>query len=468
MAVGLVASCLLFVVLATAHALILRPYRNADEKRHVQYVVVLEKHGRLPTMKETRGATHPPLFYVLLGKTVMADVTSTKQAAARVGPARAVSIAFGLVALVYAFFLLRLLLPRYPAVAVHATALMAVLPSYANNCAMVTNDAMSLATQFGMIYAAMTILLRGASWGRLSHVALWMAVGALVRVSAVALMPAALLAVFAGVLWHAEGSRLRRFLIGAGVSLGLVALVAASSGWFYLLNDERMGNASGTEAILEQVRYHPVRPLFDVLTSADKWLEIHDELWGRLAGGVRIEGALSIIARGLTLLSIAGAALAVWRAAWWRRLSWPPSPQVISWLVIAACYASVFLPTFYYHAKGGGLHQRYVFGVLYVITLVLALGITWTRHKLIAAAGLAIGLSLALAEHFTYTAIIAGKVKDYPLAVALARHEVPDADTVAALFTVVIAIGLAGVMYVVPRLHRPISEASAPRSRRSV
>jgi hypothetical protein len=228
--IGLLGAATIYVGFAMLHALGIAAYKPGDEERHVQYVVAIEKYGRLPTMKETRGATHPPLYYALVAKTTMRGVKTTKEAIPHVPKTRVVSAAFGLVALLYFFGIVRRLMPNHPAVAVHATALTAALPSFANNCAVVGNDAMSLSTQLGMTYAALVVLHEGPSWRRLAHVAFWLILGGLVRISGIALMPSVLLAVLGGFYFHSDRERRRRLVHGAGTAVALVALMAITSG----------------------------------------------------------------------------------------------------------------------------------------------------------------------------------------------------------------------------------------------
>jgi hypothetical protein len=460
MRVGLIAAIAMYVGFAMLHALGIQAYKPGDEERHVQYVVALEKHGRLPTMKETRGATHPPLYYALVAKTTMRGVKTPKEAIPFVPRTRVMSAAFGIVALLYVFGIVRRLVPSYPAVAVHATALTAALPSFANNCAVVGNDAMGLATQLGMTYAALVVLHDGPSWKRLAHVGFWLAVGGLVRISAIAMIPGVLLAVLGGFYFHASHDRRRRVLVGAVAAVALVALVAVTSGWFYLGNRKRLGDVAGTEAILEKVRNNPVRPLYAVIFSGGTWLEVHDELWGKLAGNIRLGGALGSLARIFTTASLVGVALSLWRAKVWRAWrpwrSWLRSPGRFQWLAVACLVVSVILPTLHYHSKGGGLHQRYFFGILYVWTILLACAGLFTRARLASLASIALALLLMFVDHFTYASILVGKVKHFPFSALLENRQVAHPQLIAGAISALVAAGFVGVVYSVMLLHRPL------------
>jgi hypothetical protein len=457
---GLVAAAMLYIGFAALHTLGVPPYKPGDEERHVQYIVALEKHGRLPTMKETRGATHPPLYYTLVAKTAMRGVKTTKEAVPHVWNARAISASFGLVALLYLFGIVRRLVPRHPAVAVHATALTAALPSFANNCSVVGNDGMGLATQLGMTYAALVILHDGPSWRRVAHVAFWLAVGGLVRISGIAMIPGVLLAVMGGFYFHSDRTRQRRLVAGAATAVALVGLVALTSGWFYLGNRKRLGDVSGTEAILEAGRSHPIRPLYVVLFDPRTWFEIHDELWGKLAGNVRLGGALGSLARIFTWASLGGVGVTVWRTRLWRTWrpwrSWLQGPVRFQWLVVACFVACIVLPTLHYHSKGGGLHQRYLFGVLYVFTIGLAMAGLFTRARVATMASVSLGLLLAFVDHFTYAAILAENVTRYPLTELLTNANATYPSLVAGFITVLAGLGFVGVVYSVLSLHRPL------------
>lgn len=460
--VGLAAACLLYLTLGLSHVFMLKPYQPGDERRHVKYVVVLETKSRLPKMRETRAANHPPAYYELLATTTMHGIESSDKAKDRVFASRLFSVAFGLTALVYSFCLLRLLLPGLPGVAVHAATLMAVLPSYANSTAMIGNDAMSVAAQCAMAYGAVSTLLSGPTLLGCLHLGAWMCLGALTRVSVVALLPVSLVAVFAGALWHFRGSRARKIGLGALVSGGLLLAVVASSGWFYVFNQMNLGGVSGADAVLATKRSHPVRPLLEVVFSPKVWLEMVDELWGRFSGSIQLKGALRRLVRVLTSLSVAGAAFALFRAKVWRGLRKQPTPRLFSWIVIAGFYVSVVLPTLYYHSKGGGLHQRYLFGALYIITLVLALAVTWTKNRLVMLFGVCTLFLLAFAEHLTYAARLARRVKTFPITDAMKRAHVPGALDLGVWFMLLVALGFAGFIYAMLDLHKPLRpEASS-------
>ena len=454
--IGLVSVILLYLCFGLSHAFMLPIYKPGDEKRHTKYVVVLESEGRLPTARETWAASHPPLYYALVGKTVMRGVESIDGIDVEVRRARLISVAFGAIALLYAFLIIRLLLPHHPGVAVHATAVIAVIPSYANVSAVLANDSMSVAAQFAMVYAALLVLLRGPNWPRCLQLALYLTIVGLTRVSGVLVMPVALLAVFSGIWWHLQGSRPRRAGLALLIVGALLASVALSSGWFYWRNVSVSGDPTGQSAVFEQVRNHPVRSPMAVLFDPTKWLEIHDETWGRLAGLVNIKGALRQFARLLTALSVLGAAFALWRARIWQWFGDWRTPRVFSWVIVVGVFGSVLLPVFVYHARGGGLHQRYTFGALYICALLLALGFTWTSQRVVPIAGYCAAFVLGFSLHVTYAARIVRRVKTFPIEQALHNLKHPEASTTWLL--VGLTLGLVGVVYALAELHRPLTE----------
>jgi hypothetical protein len=186
-----------------------------------------------------------------------------------------------------------------------------------------------------------------------------------------------------------------------------------------------------------------------------KWLKIHDETWVRLAGLVNIKGALRQFARLLTVLSIAGAALSLWRARVWQwRHEWR-TPRGFSWLIVAAVFASVFLPAFVYHSRGGGLHQRYTFGALYICALVLALGFAWTKQSVVPIAGYSAAFVLGLSINVTYAALLVRRVKAFPIEQALANGlQAPIGPTI--WLMVGVTLGFVGVVWALAQLHRPL------------
>ena len=452
---GLIGVILVYLCLALLHVWIVRIYQPGDEKRHTKYVVVIETSDRLPTVEETRAATHPPLYYALVAKTVMRGVESTEGIEGAVRAARCVSVFFGAVALLFAFLIIRLLLPNHPALAVHTTGIMAVIPSYSNNCAVLGNDSLSLASQFAMIYLALLILLRGPSWPRCLILALTLSIVALSRVSGVLVMPVALFAVAAGTWWNVEGSPRRRALLATAIPMTLIAWVAATSGWFYGGNISASGDLTGQSELLQQVRNHPVRSPFAVMLDPRKWLEIHDETWGRLAGSIFIRGSLEGLARAVTIVSLLGAAIALWQVHVWERMCDWRSPRFFAWLVVAGVFASVFLPTLVYHARGGGLHQRYTFGALYVISLALAMGFTWTGRRIAPVLGYSATFIIAYSVNVTYAAILAGKVRTFPIEQALAAS-IKHAAPMTAMLVVGLMVGFVVIVYALATLHRPL------------
>jgi hypothetical protein len=240
----------------------------------------------------------------------------------------------------------------------------------------------------------------------------------------------------------------------------LLTSVALSSGWFYWRNLSDSGDPTGQSAILEAVRNYPVRSPLAVLFDPRTWLEIHDETWGRLAGLVRIQGSLLQLARLLTVLSLAGTVVSLWQARIWRRLRDWHDPRVFSWVIVAGVVVSIFLPVVVYHARGGGLHQRYTFGALHICALLLALGFTWTKHSVVPIVGYCATFVLCFSLHVTYAALITRTNKTFPISQALSnglKH--PDAS--ATFLMVGLALGLIGVIYALAQLHRPLARGAS-------
>ncbi|HEX9618509.1 MAG TPA: hypothetical protein VF989_00150 [Polyangiaceae bacterium] len=456
--VGLVACCALYLGFALLHTYMLKPYRPGDEQRHTKYAYAIGAKGRLPKLRETRAANHPPAYYALV-----AAVSPQGKQRGYVLPGRLVSVCFGLVAVAYAFFLLRRLLPNHPAVAVSGTALIAFMPTYANNPAVLGNDAMSIAAAFALAYSSVSIVLSGPSLGRCVHVGVWMCLGALARVSAAGLLPATLVGVAAGVYLHSGGTPRRRAALAALIGVALVGAVAASSGWFYFRNQEKLGDFSGTDAILDIKRYNPVRSLTEVIFSWKMWKYMYNETWGKFSGMIRIKGTLRQFVWVLTDASLLGAAAALFRTRVWRELRTPFRPRVIAWAILALFYASVIVPALHYHAQGGGMHQRYFFGALYAPALVLALGVTWSKSRFVGLLGTCSFFLLALSCHLTYAAILAGEIRDFPVTAALQAAGAPHVAALSMLILILWVLGFAGMVYAVAVLHRPLKLVEASR-----
>jgi Na+/citrate or Na+/malate symporter len=164
-------------------------------------------------------------------------------------------------------------------------------------------------------------------------------------------------------------------------------------------------------------------------------------------------------ARLLTVISVAGAAVSLWQARIWQRLRDWRTPRVFSWVILAGVFASVFLPALVYHARGGGLHQRYLFGALYIWTLLFAVGFTWTKQNLAPIAGYCATFLLCYSLHVTYAALIVRRVKTFPIEQALGNAaKQPDAFT--PWLMVGLTLGFVGVIYALAQLHRPLADSA--------
>src|SRR5262245_4754414 len=272
-ALGVAGVLLAFVVLATVHMLTVPRFLPSDETPHTGYALTVG-HGHLPTLdtpvpREIPGmppavgqrariytANHPPLYYALAAAPLRAGVAAGAPVTGFYA-ARLLGIALTALGVLAAAALARLLVPARPQVAVAAAGVGALLPSFIHIAAFVHNDGFAFTTSTLVLVASALVLIQGPSRGRLLALALAAAAAAATRSSGLVLAGVAALAAAAAVLWHLDRpARARLALAGAAGAL-VVAVTAATSGWFYLRNLRLYGDVAGVRANLDRFGYRP-------------------------------------------------------------------------------------------------------------------------------------------------------------------------------------------------------------------
>ncbi|MDE3076630.1 MAG: DUF2142 domain-containing protein [Chloroflexota bacterium] len=184
----LAAILVIFVGLALAYARAVPPWQAPDEPAHYNYVKFLAEHGQLPVLqpgdyparlvplapKPTvapdialfRYESHqPPLYYAV--------AAVLYRLGAGVFALRALSVFFGALLLVVAYFCVRLIFPRWPAGALAAAAFVGFIPMHLFMAASIENDTLA-----ELVLSSLLLLYLAAVHGK-AIPGLWIATGLL-------------------------------------------------------------------------------------------------------------------------------------------------------------------------------------------------------------------------------------------------------------------------------------------------
>jgi 4-amino-4-deoxy-L-arabinose transferase-like glycosyltransferase len=397
---GLAGALLCFVTLAGWCALRMPVYGPADEASHVGYAREVG-HGRLPTIKTVIPAAgdqrmvqlvrrrdaahrtiwvanHPPLFYALTAVPVRVGSAIGHPVRGVVG-ARMLSVGLSALGLLAIAFVVLQLVPGRPQLAVAAAGFAALLPSLAITSAVVHNDSLAFLTTTATAAAAVVFVIRGPSALRLAAVAAAASLAALTRLSGIAAVGIACLAVFVGV-WLATDRGVLRRLVRAGLwSAAVAAAVVAASGWFWLRNLTMYGDLSGADALCDHFTYcrNPPGTFLDALQKPSFWLNEQLRLWDTTFWMKNFHGSLTRRLWLLGLVPLAGLLLAGGRALV-RRARGGPRPDRGRLAATALCVlllGVVQVLVAVHVAAGGTLHVRYLFPALVTIGLGAAVGL---------------------------------------------------------------------------------------------
>ncbi|MCA1554183.1 MAG: hypothetical protein LC737_07380, partial [Chloroflexi bacterium] len=309
----------LYLGVAATYSLNTPLFEGSDEPAHFEYVAALARGETLPLFHVSpseRGnyeSHQPPLYYALSALAVRAfapgdyavalqrnphtaydpleptnknlflhtraeDFPFTETARA-VHVARAVSILFGLGALLATFALARTLFPAQPALWFGAAAVVGFLPQFAFSSGVVSNDSAATMMSAVALWQLARVAVRFASASPLGvardwsfvWLGVWLALAPLAKESDLVVVPLALLAL-ALLAWRANAA-LRRTLV-RGTLVTAVVFVALV-GWWYVLRYMALGFWFGTtdSAVLPDVT-----PSIEGITS--QWTELEISFWG--------------------------------------------------------------------------------------------------------------------------------------------------------------------------------------------
>lgn len=394
----------------------LRPY---DERAHVAYALSVAD-GELPTIRSAiplerlgiRGgkrqifvANHPPLYYAMVAGPIAIGEHWGPKVAVLVG--RLATLLLSTIGLLFVYATVRQLFPKRPDLAVATAAWTATCPSLVHMSSLVHNDGLAFLSCAATAWAGTRLCVQGFSWRAVAALA-FAALGAtLTRLSGFFAVAPTLLFVGSVLLFFGADSwkvRAKQALVATGAA---AALVVAGSAWFYARNYLLYGDVAGASAVLEQFHRRPRGALIDALLNGDLWLGIIKELWGRMAGGVRLDTLGVHVGVGIMVTGALTFVVALLRSG----------PGLLSdkrRAMIGAGYAltfSLFLfSIFAFYIRGGTPHARYVLPVIWVPWLAFSWGFRSVNVRAALLAPL-VGALLGALIAYDYLVALLGKGK---------------------------------------------------------
>ncbi len=374
---GVVGILIAFSVLGLLNVFTVPPMLPRDESSHVSYALRVAR-GHLPTLDDqnVRGviphmrtslpiftANHPPLLYAIVAVPLEIGIRAHRPLLG-LRAARATSFLFAVATVLGAAMLAGLVLPGRARAPVIAAAVVALTPTVPHTTALVYNDAIGMAGSTWLLVAGMLILRRGPT-RRLVLLLLGVAAfAALARSSSLFALPSAIaLAGFGARRWRPA------LLIGALT----VASAALAGGWFYLRNRHLYGSFLGTGYLKRPgtATVHS-RPFTDALLSFHVYRYMAGRLWDGWVFASRLPPWPGLVGALIELPALVGLVEAGRRAV--KRRARPSRDTVIVGSCIAVFSAIVLLSIVTFYATGGNAFARYLFPLLPVIGILIAIG----------------------------------------------------------------------------------------------
>jgi hypothetical protein len=480
-AYGLLGVFLVYFALGVLNVFTTPLWKPDDEPRHAAYALYVAE-GRIPLVTEVMptdrlgieplkrtnivcAANHPPLYYLIVGPPILWG-SNAKDYVTGMYVARLLTLVMGAVGLVAAWKLLRELLPERPGAALLALAFMPLFPSFLNYCSLVYNDALAFASATGLLLFLTRAFTRGPSRSNLAWFALWAAIVGLTRFSGLLVLAPALVGLVAAHLLRGEGTPAQRVVRGSGEAALVLAVVVATSGWFYWRNYSLYGDVTGAQEIFDTLERKTREPFYYHLFTGKPWAILHDHLWTRLGGTMAFKGSAAYASRAWTAVAVVGL---VWSVNRLRQtgqtLSWR-DPRVAAFAFGFLALSAVTLPVFEFYARGGNIYPRYYFPVLWMPALVAAIGFSSFKSFFPAMWALVFNLVLSLLAYMLYVDThvgVRGQPRDYSWTRAFDRYvtDLPWAWVYTDVLLIAAVLGATLVMHAVITLHRPMVEDSS-------
>jgi len=242
---------LAYLVIASLYALALPFADLPDESAHYLYAEYLLQRRALPIFTSGSGnyeAHQPPLYYALAALIMGAAqrLGATRDLA---GVAvRFLSVGFGALVVWLTYLVVRSVWPEQQALAELTPAVVAFLPSHLLVCAALGNDALAEVFFLGLLVGAGTFLPRGRPLAIFLGLGVWVGLGLLTKVSAVLLLPTAVVAVVAASSAWPPEERYRCLARGLLLLVGAAVLCTL---WWLRRNQLLYGDLLGMHRFIE-------------------------------------------------------------------------------------------------------------------------------------------------------------------------------------------------------------------------
>lgn len=379
--IGCLLLAALGLVMSLQVAVAMTPLRQADERAHAGYAIVLA-HGHLPTIdtpipddprrypglvdtmaeddqahREIWTANHPPLYYALSVPLVYLGDALGHPGFTLVGMRALNGLGFALTILLVGL-LARELAPRRPLVPLVASAITLSCGAITYLGGAIYNDGPATAAAFGALLAGIRMIRLGVTRPRLAIAVVAGVAAAAFRSSGLVAVLATGAAVLAAVLLRDPTRR----GLGRGIALAAVigAAPAAAIGWFYVRNIRLYGDATASGALYEKFLRVPNGTAAHLLTDPPFYRHLLGSLWtdGDLPNRW---GALGFVLAALTVIGLVVDARL--RAAPSSAAGTIPPDErrrlLAARLVIAGYSVVTLVSVAGFIAGGGWIHARY-------------------------------------------------------------------------------------------------------------
>lgn len=374
---GVVGVLVAFVALGLLNVFTVPPMLPRDESSHVSYALRLAR-GHLPRMDEpnVRGviphmrtklpiftANHPPLLYAIVAVPLEIGVRAHRPILG-LRAARVTSMAFAVLAIVGAAILAGLVLPGRETAPVITAAVVALTPTMPHTTALVYNDAIGMAGSTWLLVAGMLIYRRGPTRRLVVLLLAAAAFAALARSSSMFALPSALLLAGLGV---------RRWKPALLLGAATVGAAALAGGWWYLRNKHLYGSYLGN-GYLKRPSGQPIvkRPYAEVLVDLHIYRHMLGRLWDGWVFASRLPRWPGAVGAAIELPAVVGLGLGAWRGL--RRGDRPSRDTLVVWGGLLLFSLIVFISVVGFVSIGGNAHARYLFPLLPVAGIVVAIG----------------------------------------------------------------------------------------------
>lgn len=360
----------LFLCLGFYYAWQVPPFEGPDEGEHFAYITWLVERDAFPPQGAAAWETpvrqeagQPPLYYLLASLPARMIDLNSPPAVYRINPhafpgahvaahpdndnralhppgqtplplqggwlalylARLLSLAFGLLLLLSVYGLGRTLAPAEPALALAATALVALTPQVIFVASVASNDMAATALAALTLYLLARLLHAGPDWRLAAVTGAVFGLALLAKVNT-AVLSLPLLFGWLWLLWQERPTPVAAVRAGAA----LAAATALVSGWWFVLVWQRYGSPFG----LESHDFAPwaIQDAAELAPLHLRWLEVFRSFWVMLGWGtIRPPEWVYLVLALLVLLAVAGLAR-LWRR--WRRTGRPFPVANLTWLLL--------------------------------------------------------------------------------------------------------------------------------------